>query len=440
MPPRRRPALSRGQLAAVALGNGLEFYDFTVYAFFAVPIGHAFFPAANPWASLLLSVSTFGIGYFTRPLGALAIGAYADRRGSRPALVLSLALMGLATLTIAVLPAYGTLGLAAPVLMVAARLVQGFALGAETGPAITCLVGAAAGARRSRAVAWQVATNGAALLAAGLVGYGLSLALPRPALDAWGWRLAFALALATVPATLAVRARLPDGGPAAPGGAAPVRSLLARPGRAAAAVLVIASGTVSFSIAAFMTSYALTALKLAPSLAFLSAVALGAATLATAPLGGLLADLCGRRSTFLASRAALALAAVPAFAWLDAARDGPALLTVSAAIAALSTLGAPAGLCMVFESLPAGARSTGLAMAYALGISLFGGTTQAAVTALVALSGNLLWPGYYLAASSAIGAAAAFGVVSEARRSGDRGPVPTGGAPAGTGAFRAPRR
>jgi MFS family permease len=125
---------SRIALAATVAGNALEFYDFITYSFFAVYIGHAFFPRGNDLANLLLSLATFGIGFFTRPLGGVLIGAYADHAGRRPALMLTIVLMTIGTLAVAVTPTYAQIGIAAPIILVLGRLIQGLALGGEVGP------------------------------------------------------------------------------------------------------------------------------------------------------------------------------------------------------------------------------------------------------------------------------------------------------------------
>ncbi len=128
------PAIPTSAVVATVLGNALEFYDFTTYAFFAVMIGHAFFPTQDPFISLLLSVAAFGVGFITRPLGGIVIGAYADRAGRRPAMMLSIGLMAVGMVVLAATPSYATIGLAAPILVILARLIQGFALGGEVGP------------------------------------------------------------------------------------------------------------------------------------------------------------------------------------------------------------------------------------------------------------------------------------------------------------------
>src|SRR5690348_5369134 len=137
------PAIATSAVVATVLGNALEFYDFTIYAFFAVMIGRAFFPARDPFVSLLLSVAAFGVGFISRPLGGILIGAYADRAGRKPAMMLSIGLMAVGMVLLAATPSYAAIGIAAPILVVVARLVQGFALGGEVGPSTAYLLEAA---------------------------------------------------------------------------------------------------------------------------------------------------------------------------------------------------------------------------------------------------------------------------------------------------------
>ena len=403
--------LSRRQLAAVTLGNGFEFYDFTVYGFFAVPIGRVFFPTVSPWTSLLLSVAVFGVGFGARPLGAIFFGAYADRHGARSGMLLTVVLMTLGTLMVVVMPGYAVLGPAAPILMVAARLVQGFALGGEIGPSTTFLLERARPGQRARSVSWQIALHGAAVLAAGILGYVITTALPPEARDVWGWRLAMLLGLGILPVGLVLRSNLPrDAVPARRGPRPSIRSALARPRRLVPAVVVITSGTVPFYIGGYLTSFAVTALEMAPSTALLAAVASGSTTLIAAPLGGRVADRFGRRPVLVASRLGMTALAGPAFLWLASGGGPLALLTVSGGLAAFNTFGSAAGLCMILESFPAGSRATGLGIVYAIGVSLFGGLTQFAATGLTIATGDPLSPAYLLAGAGLAGIAAAFGL------------------------------
>ncbi|MGI9168805.1 MAG: MFS transporter, partial [Caulobacteraceae bacterium] len=151
--------ISRRQVAAAVIGNALEFYDFTVYAFFAREIGRTFFPGHSPFLSLILSLATFGAGFILRPIGSVVIGRYADRRGRKPAMLLSFALMGAAILALSITPSYAQIGVAAPILVLAWRMAQGFALGGEVGPTTAFLIEASPAARRGLYGAWQGASQ-----------------------------------------------------------------------------------------------------------------------------------------------------------------------------------------------------------------------------------------------------------------------------------------
>lgn len=153
-------------VVAAITGNTLEFYDFLLYAFFAVTIGKLFFPASTPLASLLLSVGTFGVGFVARPIGALVIGAYADRTGRRSAMTLTISLMALSTALLALAPTYESIGLLAPVLIVIARLVQGFSAGGEMGAATSYILELAPADRRGLYASWMNASQGIALILA----------------------------------------------------------------------------------------------------------------------------------------------------------------------------------------------------------------------------------------------------------------------------------
>src|SRR5215831_7553842 len=137
---------------AATIGNMLEFYDFITYSFFAIQIGHTFFPAQNEYRSLMLSMATFGAGFLTRPVGGIVLGIYSDRAGRRPAMVLSFVLMGGAILVLALTPSYNMIGIAAPIIVIIARLVQGFALGGEVGPTTAYLMEIASPLNRARVV------------------------------------------------------------------------------------------------------------------------------------------------------------------------------------------------------------------------------------------------------------------------------------------------
>ena len=155
---------------AAALGNGLEFFDFTVYVTYLGMIGQAFFPSDSAFASDLASAATFGVGFIARPLGAALIGAYGDRAGRRPAMTLSIGLMAIGSGMIAATPGYAAIGVSAPILSILARLLQGFAVGGEVGPATMFLLEAAPANRRMFFGSWQFASQNLGALASGLIG------------------------------------------------------------------------------------------------------------------------------------------------------------------------------------------------------------------------------------------------------------------------------
>jgi len=198
------------KVLTVGLGNALEFYDFLTFSYFAIQIGHTFFPQSQTSHGLLLSLATFGVGFITRPLGALVIGRYGDRVGRRPAMLWSFGLMGLAILGLALTPSSARIGIAAPILLLFFRLLQGFALGGEVGPSTAFLVEAAPLHRRGLYVALQLATQYLAGLAAGVVGLVLSGLLSPAQLDAWGWRIALLIGACVVPVGLYIRRSLPE--------------------------------------------------------------------------------------------------------------------------------------------------------------------------------------------------------------------------------------
>jgi MFS family permease len=404
-PTNPRPLLNRWGVAATVAGNALEFYDFLTYSTFAVYIGHAFFPTGNAFASLLLTLATFGVGFFTRPLGGLLIGAYADRAGRRPALMLTIGLMTVGTLGLALTPSYASIGVSAPVILIVARLVQGLALGGEVGPSTAVLLECAPPGRRGLFVGWQGASQGIAVCAAGLVGIALSMVLDKGQLTAWGWRVPFALGLVIVPVGLYIRRRLPET-LEAPGsrGSAAVLGLLWRQHRqrVGLAVLIIMCLTISTYVASYMTTYALTSLSMPASQAMLATIANGGVMVAGALLGGRLSDRFGRKPVMILPRIALIVAVYPAFLLLLTVTTPGVLVFVTALLTLFGSLSGAAALTALTEAFPNQARSSGLAISYAIAVSVFGGTTQFVIAWLIGTTGDRLSPAYYVIVTSII--------------------------------------
>jgi MFS family permease len=406
------PALGGWAIAAAVAGNAIEFFDFLAYSFYSVYIGHAFFPTRDEFFSLLLSLATFGVGFVMRPLGGFVIGAFADRAGRRPAMVLTISLMTVGTMGVALTPSYASIGIAAPVILVLARLVQGLALGGEVGPSTAMLLEAAPPGRSGAWVSWQGASQGAATLMAGIAGLTLATLLDARQLAAWGWRIPFVFGLLIVPLGLYIRRSLPETlEPRTPGeradGAVRVIWRQHQLGLWLGLTIVMCQ-TISAYVCSYMTTYALTALAMPASQAMVATVMTGAATVLGAKLGGHLSDRIGRKPVMIVSRLLMLLAIYPAFVFLVHAADVWALGAVAALLALLTSAGTAASMVALVEIFPTAVRSSGMSITNAVSVSLFGGTTQFVNAWLIGATGNKLSPAFYVIVSSVIGIWAMF--------------------------------
>ena len=387
-------------VAAVVIGNGLEFYDFIAYAFFALQISRTFFPARTPGTSLLLSLATFGAGFLMRPLGALVLGRLADRAGRRPALLVSFTLMGLGMVGLALTPSYRSIGLAAPLLVIGWRLLQGFSVGGEVGPSLAYLVEAAPPERRGLYSALQPMTADAAAFCAGLVGVTLSSALTPERLDDFGWRIAFLLGAAIVPVGLVLRRSLPETLADAEPPSAPASGYRRV---AVLAFCLLASGTVIGYVQDYLTTYAADTLGLSPRLAFVATMVSAFCMMCCDPLGGWLSDRVGRRPVMILSTALLAACTYPAFRAIVHYHSPAVLYGGCALLGILTGLNQGPVVAALTESLPRRVRAGTLSLVYALAIAAFGGSTQFAVKWLLRATGDALAPGWYMLGAALLG-------------------------------------
>ena len=405
------PQVPRRVVAATVAGNAIEFYDFVTYAYFAVYIGQAFFPAKTPFMSLLLSVAVFGVGFVSRPLGGILIGAYADRAGRKPAMLLTIALITIGTMGLALTPAYASIGVAAPIIVVVARLIQGLALGGEVGPATSFLIEIAPPGQRGLYASWQLAGQGIAAVVAGTIGMLMASALTPEQLSDWGWRVPFAVGLLLIPVALFLRRAMPE---TAHGSATAPRADHQRPGVSVAqllrqhtsvlllGVLIIMGGTVSTYVGSYMTTYAISTLGLSPTVSLSATTAYGVTTFVFALLGGWLSDRYGRKPVMVWPRVVLAVLIYPAFLLLAHQPSLGTLLLTAGLVASTTALSGSAGFAVIPELLPLRVRALGFAVVYAVGVSIFGGTTQVVVTWLIKATGNPLAPAWYVAATSVV--------------------------------------
>jgi len=385
---------------AVAVGNALEFYDFVTYAFFAAQIGRAFFPSDTPTTSLLASLATFGAGFLTRPLGALVLGKLGDRIGRKPAMLASFALIGVGVIGLPLIPPYSSIGILAPILAVAFRLVQGFALGGEVGPSTAFLMEAAPPLRRGLYISLQAMSADAAVMVAGLVGIGLASALDAAQLDRWGWRVALLAGGVIIPVGLLLRRTLGETLQPAQGAQPKLRSY----GRIAAAGLaLLAAATTTNYLLDYMTTYAGSTLGMPEKIAFGATAIVGLCGVVCDPLGGWLSDRFGRKPVMIIPWLCLAIAVFPCFALLERERTGVALYVACGVLASASTLSTSTSLVAITESLPHRVRSGALGIIYALSISIFGGSTQFIVAWLTRLTGSPLAPAWYMIGGVIVG-------------------------------------
>lgn len=409
------PRLSRRQLIAILSGNALEFYDFVLYAIFAAQIGRTFFPSDQPGVSLLASLATFGVGFVTRPLGALVIGRLGDRWGRKPAMLITFALIGIAVCGLALTPGYATIGRAAPLLAIFFRLLQGFALGGEVGPSTALLLESAPAHRRGLYVSLQAMSSDAGVLIASAVGLLLSLNLDSAALDRWGWRLALLLGAAIVPFGLLARRTLAETLAIEEETALPVAR---PPGKVIAlGLLMLAGATISNYVLVYLGTYATTTLGIVQSSAFASTMLVGLGGVLCDPLSGWLSDRFGRRPVMMLPAALLLVLILPAF-WMVVQHRTPTMLyAISTVLACVLDLSTATILVTIAEGLPRAMRSGGFALTYALSISIFGGSTQFVIAWLIRATGNPLAPAFYMtiAIAAALYAMAAIGETAPKR-------------------------
>ncbi|MGE6918803.1 MFS transporter [Achromobacter kerstersii] len=402
-------AMRRRVIAGTTIGNALEFFDFTVFTFLMLVIGPLFFPAASGYGQLLLTTATFGVGFLMRPVGGMLIGSYADRHGRRAAMTLTLWLMGLGCALIAAAPTYAQMGVAGPVLMVLARLIQGFAAGGEVGASTTLLVEHAPADKRGFYSSWQFGSQSLGVMLGALTVALLTAALSKEQMQAWGWRVPFVIGILTVPVGAYIRRNLeetlespqtPQASKTSPATSQhqPLRLVFAEhKAQIVKGILLVIGGMVCAQIIGFyMPAYANKELGLPATSTLFASVVLGAIGFVIAPFVGMLADRVGRKKVIFWSRAATVCALLPCFQWLVSAPSTERLMTVIALLAILLALQTAPVITMLPELFPKAVRTTGMSVVYGLGISVFGGFAQFFVTWLLHVTGNPMAPAWYL--------------------------------------------
>jgi MFS family permease len=398
----------------VSSGNFLEMYDFMVFGYYAAAIGNAFFPSGSPFASLMLSLMTFGAGFLMRPLGAIVLGAYTDLHGRRAGLILTLSLMSVGIVSIACMPGYAAIGLIAPLLVLLGRLLQGFSAGMELGGVSVYLSEIATPGHKGFYVSWQSASQQVAVMFAAALGVVLSSILPPQKMMAWGWRVPLLLGCVIIPFLFKLRRSLQETNEFVarkhrPNASEILHSLIASWQIVVIGTMLVTMTTVSFyMITAYTPTFGNSVLHLASIDSLIVTLCVGASNLFWLPVMGALSDRVGRRPLLLVCTTLMLVTAYPVMLWL--VRE-PSFSRLLAAELWLSFIfGSYNGAMVVFltEIMPISVRTTGFALAYSLATAIFGGFTPAICTYLIHVTGNQAVPGIWLSFAAACGLMATF--------------------------------
>lgn len=395
-------------IVSASIGNALEWFDLVVYGFFAVTISKLFFPAGNSNVSLLLTLGTFGVSFFMRPLGAIVLGAYADRAGRKSALTLSILLMMGGTLLISIMPTHASIGIFAPLGIVLARMIQGFAAGGEFGSATAFLSEHAPG-RRGFFASWQAASQGLTTLLAAIFGVLLTGALSQEQMHSWGWRIPFVFGLLIGPVAYYIR-KCTEETPeflAVESTQTPLAdTFLKQKERLILAIGVVVLATVSTYLILYMPTYAIRQLGIPSSAVFAALIATGVIQLVGAPIIGHLSDLYGRTGIMLIAAILFLLLSYLMFFVLTVHPTFAVLLCIQIifGIVMISYYGALPAL--LSELFPTQTRTTGMSLGYNVAVTIFGGFAPFIIAWFISVSGNKLAPSFYLMAAAIISIAA----------------------------------
>jgi len=391
-------------LFATCIGNALEWFDIAVYGFFASYIAHAFFPTSDPSVSMLLTFGSFGVSFLIRPLGAIVLGNYADRHGRKKALLLSINLMMLGGAVITFMPSYSSIGLMAPLLILLARLVQGFSAGGEFGSSTAFLVEHFP-ERKAFIASWQFATQGASTLMASAFGLGLTQILSESQIQDWGWRVPFAFGLLIGPLGIYIRRHVHEPASFAEHKpeAAPLKSLFGRQKE----LMLLAIGLMVISTAVnymlnYVPTYATKNLHLSGSVAFTATLLAGVILTVVTPIMGLWAERVGRVPLMWGSLILLIVTIYPAFKLVVDHTTPTTLILLVCWMALLKSIYFSTVPSVMADLFPMGTRASGMAISYNVAVTVFGGFAPLICTLLISVTGTSLAPGYYLMAMSVL--------------------------------------
>ena len=391
----------------VASGNFLEMYDFMVFGYYAPEIARTFFPRASQFASLMLTLMTFGAGFLMRPLGAIILGAFTDHHGRRVGLILTLGLMSLGTVSIACMPGYQKIGLLAPLLVLVGRLLQGFSAGVELGGVSVYLSEIATPGHKGFYVSWQSGSQQLAVIFAALLGVTLHSRLSPAQMTGWGWRVPLIVGCTIVPVLFLLRRSLQETAEFKARKVHPskqeILSSLANNWQVVIiGMLLTTMTTVSFYlITAYTPTYGSDVLHLASTDSLIVTLCVGASNLLWLPVMGALSDKIGRRPLLLGCTLLVLISAYPSMSWLVAAPSFSRLVAVELWLSFLYASYNGAMVVYLTEIMPIKVRTSGFSLAYSLATAIFGGFTPAISTYLFHVTGNRAVPGLWLSFAAA---------------------------------------
>lgn len=391
------------EFAAASAGNALEFYDILIYGYFAITIGHLFFPSEDSAVSLLISVGTFGISFITRPLGSIVLGSYADKAGRKASMSLSITLMVVGTAMITFCPAYATIGFWAPLIIIIARMLQGFSTGGEFGSSVAFLVEHAGIKRRGFFASFQMSTQGLATVFAAGISALLFAVLTPEQLNGWGWRLAFAFGLLIGPIGWYIRRSVSETvdfeeikteRPVN----TPLHDLIKYNWHSMLLCIGIVAAATAFNYVhkIYMPTYAIKQLHLPETFSFIGAMITGIMLLIVSPMIGAMSDHFGRVKIVGFSLLFLGLTSWPLFYILNAMPTPAILFMVQAFVGFLLACSLAAMPALIADIFPTNVRSTGLAVSYNLSVTIFGGFAPLIATWLIQTTKNNMSPSYYV--------------------------------------------
>ena len=408
MTPSVRSARIRA-VVRVAAGNFLEMYDFMVFGYYAAAIGRAFFPKGNEVAQLMLAFATFGVGFLMRPLGALVLGAYIDKHGRRAGLILTLGMMSIGTISIAVVPGYAAIGIAAPLLVVAGRLLQGFSAGVELGGVSVYLSEIATPGHKGFYVAWQSASQQCAVVFAALIGVVLSSSLTKAQMDSFGWRIPLLIGCLIIPFLFWLRRSLTETEEFQarrhhPSTSEIMRSMAENWKLVTLGTMLVTMTTVSFyMITTYTPTFGRTVLHLTDRDALIVTLCVGISNFIWLPLAGAVSDRIGRRPILITCTVLALITAYPALQWAVAAPSFSRLLMVELWLSAMYGWYNGAMVVYLTEIMPAAVRATGFSLAYSMATALFGGFTPYISTWLIETTHDRAIPGAWISLAALIG-------------------------------------